>query len=131
MWTIVFTGNRSTSRTEERWLGGLRRMPVGGLAPEEANLYADELLEPYPGAVAHRAVREFADLLQWLDRHPLSMRLILSHLNTITPGALLEASARCRRAVYCPAHTIHHQVAVTRIDIVIQTRCAPDAVSRS
>jgi tetratricopeptide (TPR) repeat protein len=80
-----------TSRTEETWLGGLRRMPVGGLTPEEANEYADELLAPYPAAAGRRAVRAFGELLHWLDGHPLSMRLILPYLATTAPDALLDA----------------------------------------
>jgi tetratricopeptide (TPR) repeat protein len=81
-----------TSRTDEAWLGReLRRMPVSGLTPEEANEYADVLLEPYPAAAAGRAVRAFGELLQWLDGHPLSMRLILPHLATTAPETLLDA----------------------------------------
>lgn len=39
-----------TSRTSEDWLGGIRRIAVGGLASHEATGYAGELLAPYPAA---------------------------------------------------------------------------------
>jgi hypothetical protein len=38
------------SRTSEDWLGGIRRIAVGGLASHEAAGYAGELLAPYPAA---------------------------------------------------------------------------------
>jgi tetratricopeptide (TPR) repeat protein len=78
-----------TSRTPESWLGDVRRITVGGLLSHEAVQYADQVLAPYPGAVARRADRAFAELLEWLDGHPLSMRLILPHLATTEPAALL------------------------------------------
>lgn len=78
-----------TSRTPESWLGSARRIPVGGLLPHEAVLYADQVLAPFPGAAARRADRSFAELLEWLDGHPLSMRLILPHLAATEPAALL------------------------------------------
>ena len=37
-----------TSRTGEDWLGGIRRLAVGGLASHEVTGYAGELLAPYP-----------------------------------------------------------------------------------
>ena len=96
------TGARSTvlitSRTTETWLndtspaspGELRRITVNGLLPQEAAEYADELLAPYPAAAPRRASRTFGELMEWLDGHPLSMRLILPHLNTTDPKVLLE-----------------------------------------
>ena len=86
-----------TSRTDEAWLGQLCRIAVGGLDPGEAVEYAEALLAPYPGAAPRRAKRAFADLLEWLDGHPLSMRLVLAHLERTEPEALLDgaqASAR-------------------------------------
>jgi tetratricopeptide (TPR) repeat protein len=80
-----------TSRSPEPWLGEVRRLPVGGLTPREADEYADYLLAPYPAARPRRAVRAFGELLEWLDGHPLSMRLILPHLDTTDPSALLDA----------------------------------------
>ena len=79
-----------TSRTTEDWLGGIRRIAVGGLAAHEAIEYADNLLAPYPSAAPRRASRAFGELMQWLDGHPLSMRLVLPHLDTTDPAALLE-----------------------------------------
>jgi tetratricopeptide (TPR) repeat protein len=92
-----------TSRSEEPWLddggaprpGGpavpvrLRRIRVGGLIPEEATQYAGDLLAAYPAAAPRRAGRAFGELMQWLDGHPLSMRLVLPHLDTTDPRALL------------------------------------------
>jgi tetratricopeptide (TPR) repeat protein len=78
------------SRSDESWLGDVRRIHVGGLAPDEAAEYADELLAPYPGTARQRATQSFVDLLEWLDGNPLSMRLVLPHLATTEAGALLE-----------------------------------------
>jgi tetratricopeptide (TPR) repeat protein len=80
-----------TSRTTEDWLGGVRRISVGGLAAHEAIEYADNLLAPYPSAAPRRARRAFGDLMEWLDGYPLSMRLILPRLDTTGPEALLAA----------------------------------------
>jgi tetratricopeptide (TPR) repeat protein len=80
-----------TSRTAEDWLGDMHRITVGGLTSREADEYAGYLLAPYPAAAPQRAKRAFGELMEWLDGHPLSMRLILPHLNTAEPGALLDA----------------------------------------
>jgi len=91
--SAVAAGGRSavlvTSRTAEDWLGDLRRVTVGGLAAHEAAEYAGILLAPYPSAHERRAGRAFADLMQWLDGHPLSMRLVLPRLDRDSPEALL------------------------------------------
>ncbi|UBU15048.1 tetratricopeptide repeat protein [Nonomuraea gerenzanensis] len=79
------------SRNPEEWLGDLRRVEVDGLSADEAVLYADQLLEPFPEAGRRRASPAFAELMEWLDGHPLSMRLILPHLATTGPAALLAA----------------------------------------
>ena len=78
-----------TSRTSEAWLGGLRHIEVGGLSPDEAVEYAEELLAPYPHTARRRQRRVFAELMEWLDGHPLSMRLVLPHLDTTDPQVLL------------------------------------------
>jgi tetratricopeptide (TPR) repeat protein len=79
-----------TSRTPESWLGpDVRRIEVDGLTTEEAIDYADELLAPYPGARGRRESRAFGDLMRWLDGHPLSMRLVLPHLETTDAERLL------------------------------------------
>jgi tetratricopeptide (TPR) repeat protein len=79
-----------TSRTPEDWLGQVRRIGVGGLAREEATQYATQLLAPYPAAGLRRERRAFGELLEWLDGHPLSMRLILPRLDSADPEALLD-----------------------------------------
>jgi tetratricopeptide (TPR) repeat protein len=80
-----------TSRSPEPWLDDVRRIPVGGLSPTEADQYANHLLEPYPAARARRHKAVFGDLMEWLNGHPLSMRLILPHLDTTDPAVLLGA----------------------------------------
>jgi tetratricopeptide (TPR) repeat protein len=89
----IAAGGRSavivTSRTEETWLGDLRRIPVGGLAPSEAIEYADQVLAAYPDAAPRRAQRAFAELMEWLNGHPLSMRVVLPYLDTTDPQVLL------------------------------------------
>ncbi|MFD7403575.1 tetratricopeptide repeat protein [Streptomyces sp. NPDC059866] len=79
-----------TSRTPETWLGSeTRRVEVPGLDSEEAGQYADHLLAPYPDAQPRRELKAFGKLMQWLDGHPLSMRIILPHLDTTSPQDLL------------------------------------------
>ena len=78
-----------TSRTQEVWLGQVRRITVSGLNPAEAAQYAGHLLAPYPAAQARRGRRSFGELLDWLDGHPLAMRLTLPRLDTTNPGDLL------------------------------------------
>jgi tetratricopeptide (TPR) repeat protein len=79
-----------TSRSDEAWLGEVRRVRVGGLNREEAVLYADQLLAPFPSTRARRGQRAFDELMQWLDGHPLSMRLILPLLEANGPQQLLD-----------------------------------------
>lgn len=79
-----------TSRSDERWLGELRRIEVGGLSAAEAIDYAEEILAPFSTAVPRRAKPAFVELQEWLDGHPLSMRLVLPHLAHVEPEALLE-----------------------------------------
>ncbi|MFD7934071.1 tetratricopeptide repeat protein [Streptomyces sp. NPDC059755] len=79
-----------TSRTREDWLGPeLRRVEVPGLDTEEAGQYADHLLAPYSDAQPRREQKTFGELMQWLDGHPLSMRIILPHLDATSPQDLL------------------------------------------
>ena len=80
-----------TSRSPEAWLGGIRRIAVRGLTPPEADQYASYLLEPYPAAAERRRKPVYGELLDWLDGHPLSMRLILPHLEATEPRVLLDA----------------------------------------
>ncbi|OLT30517.1 hypothetical protein BJF83_24720 [Nocardiopsis sp. CNR-923] len=80
-----------TSRTPEQWLGGrVRRIQVGALALEEANDYTDQLLTPYPATLPKRQGEAFADLLRWLDGHPMSMKLVLPLLEEADPDTLLD-----------------------------------------
>jgi tetratricopeptide (TPR) repeat protein len=80
-----------TSRTPEDWLGQIGRITVGGLNRAEAAQYADHLLAPFPAAQQRRSRRSFGDLLDWLDGHPLAMRLTLPRLETTSPADLLAA----------------------------------------
>ncbi len=78
-----------TSRAREDWLGQVRRIEVGGLNRTEAAQYAGHLLAPYPAAQAQREQRSFGELLDWLDGHPLAMRLTLPRLDGTDPDTLL------------------------------------------
>ncbi|THA83015.1 tetratricopeptide repeat protein [Streptomyces sp. A0592] len=78
-----------TSRTPESRLGELRRIELTGLSPEESSAYIDELLAPYPDALPRRTAPGFAELLTWLDGHPLTMRIVLPHLDTTDADTLL------------------------------------------
>ena len=78
-----------TSRTREEWLGPIPRIEVGGLTASEAVEYADVLLAAFPAAQPRRAQRSFGELLEWLDGHPLAMRLTLPRLDTNDPADLL------------------------------------------
>jgi len=80
-----------TSRAQEGWLGQVRRIEVGGLNRAEAAEYAGHLLAPFPAARARRERRSFGELLEWLDGHPLAMRLTLPRLDTTDPADLLAA----------------------------------------
>jgi tetratricopeptide (TPR) repeat protein len=78
------------SRTPEYWLGQVRRHELGGLTAGEAAEMAQDVLRPYPRARMRQQDRAFADLLNWLDGHPLSLRLLLPHLETISAATLLD-----------------------------------------
>ncbi len=80
-----------TSRAREDWLGPVRRIAVGGLNRAEAAEYAGVLLAPFPAAQRRRERRSFGELLEWLDGHPLAMRLTLPRLEAADPGDLLAA----------------------------------------
>ena len=79
-----------TSRTQEGWLGECR-IAVGGLNRTEAVQYAGHLLAPFSAARRRRERRVFGELLEWLDGHPLAMRLTLPRLDTTDPADLLAA----------------------------------------
>jgi tetratricopeptide (TPR) repeat protein len=81
-----------TSRTPEGWLGdSIARLPVGGLSRDEAVQYADVLLSGIPASRERRGHPAFGRLLDALDGHPLSMRLVLPHVASTTPQGLLDA----------------------------------------
>jgi hypothetical protein len=80
-----------TSRTPEAWLGNIRRLELGGLRPDGAAELADDVLAPYPRAQARRQERAYADLLNWFGGHPLSMQLMLPHLEQMSTAELLAA----------------------------------------
>jgi tetratricopeptide (TPR) repeat protein len=84
------SGTIITSRTPEGWLGDVRRHELGGLTPGEAAEMAEDVLRPYPRARERRGERAFADLLTWLDGHPLSLRLLLPQLETVSAVTLLD-----------------------------------------
>ena len=79
-----------TSRAQESWLGPVGRIDVGGLNRVEAAQYASHLLAPYPAAQRRRERASFADLLEWLDGHPLAMRLTLPRLDVTDAVTLLS-----------------------------------------
>lgn len=94
----IATGRKSavviTSRTREDWLGDdltVGRVQVNGLDREESNEYADQLLAPFPDMREQRKTREFSELMQWLDGHPLSMRLVIPHLRNTAARDLLAS----------------------------------------
>ena len=78
-----------TSRAQEDWLGEVRRIAVGGLNRAEAAEYAGLLLAPFPAAQPRRERPSFGELLDWLDGHPLAMRLTLPRLQDTDPAGLL------------------------------------------
>ncbi len=78
-----------TSRGREDWLGDVRRIEVGGLNRAEAAQYTGLLLAPFPAARKRRERRSFGELLEWLDGHPLAMRLTLPRLEDADPTGLL------------------------------------------
>ncbi|MFB7469943.1 tetratricopeptide repeat protein [Kitasatospora sp. NPDC056184] len=88
-----------TSRTREDWLGPEPlRIEVPRLDPDEAVEYADRLLAPDPDTVRKRGLRVFGQLLEWLDGHPLGMRLVLSSLEAHEPWHTLDTLLRAEAA---------------------------------
>jgi tetratricopeptide (TPR) repeat protein len=83
-----------TSRAREDWLGEVGRTAVGVLNRAEAAQYAEILLAPFPAARSRRQQRSFGELLEWLDGHPLVMRLTLPRLQDTGPAELLDSLQR-------------------------------------
>lgn len=131
----VAAGGRSavliTSRSTEPWLGDVRRLPVPGLSGEEANEYADHLLARHPGGQSRREDRAFGELMEWLDGHPLSMRLILPRLDDTRPRALLhelrglrplpddDVGSRTTSLAASTTYSLNHLCAKTRRLLVV------------
>ena len=80
-----------TSRTKETWLGEVRRVELGGLTPPEAAEMAEDVLQPWGQARLKRHDPAFADLMEWLDGNPLSLRLVLPQLEQFSAATLLAA----------------------------------------
>ncbi|MEH7911802.1 tetratricopeptide repeat protein [Rhizobium laguerreae] len=92
--TLICEGQSAviiTSRTTEAWLGDVRRIELGGLTTFEASEMADDVLRPYSTARARRQERSFSELLEWIDGHPLSLRLLLPELDKVPATSLLES----------------------------------------
>ena len=80
-----------TSRSPESWLGKeAYRLKLEGLRPMDASLYADWLLSSRPRAQRCRSERAYGELLEYLNGHPLSMRIILPLLEETDPASLLK-----------------------------------------
>ncbi|WP_394618997.1 tetratricopeptide repeat protein [Lentzea sp. JNUCC 0626] len=79
-----------TSRSPEPRLGERVRIDVEGLSSEDSAIYTDAVLAPFPRAWPRRRTAAFQELLTWLDGHPLAMRLVLPHLDTEEPAAVLS-----------------------------------------
>ena len=118
-----------TSRTPQDWLD-VRQIMVGGLNRYEAAEYAEVLLAPYPSTTPRRA---FGELLEWLDGHPLSMRLTLPGLAIAEPEVLL---ADLRNAAPLPgpeAEGTPAQSVVSQRQLCLRPSrdfCAPTATRR-
>jgi len=81
-----------TSRTAEDWLGALRRIELGNLPRKDAAEYASKVLTGYATGRTRSAEnpKAYEGLMEWLDGHPLSMKLILPHLETRSAKDLLS-----------------------------------------
>ena len=81
-----------TSRSPEDWLGDVHRLAVGGLDSQDVNDYADALIASSPRAQERRQDHAYLNLLEILDGHPLSLRLILPQLARVPDAQdLVEA----------------------------------------
>jgi tetratricopeptide (TPR) repeat protein len=67
----------------------VRRVELGGLTAAEAAEVAEDVLRPYPAGRARREERAFAELMAWLNGHPLSLRLLLPQLERVSAADLL------------------------------------------
>ena len=83
-----------TSRISEDWLGGIRRIAVGGLASHEVTGYAEEFLAPCPAAALRpgraRKVRRRTAL-------EVTCPHVDGHLGHVPDGPLMRLPARVAR----------------------------------
>ncbi|MEH1940002.1 MAG: tetratricopeptide repeat protein [Nostoc sp.] len=83
-----------TSRHEELWLDcGYSLINLRGLSEADAQELAAKILQTV-GVERKNLSAEYLELLKLLGGHPLSLRVVLPHLKTQTPGQLIEALRR-------------------------------------
>ncbi|MEH2250063.1 CHAT domain-containing protein, partial [Nostoc sp.] len=83
-----------TSRREEPWLDcGYSLIDLRGLSQADAQELAAKILQTV-GVERKNLPAEYLELLQLLGGHPLSLRVVLPHLQTQTPVQLIEALRR-------------------------------------
>ncbi|MBV9124709.1 MAG: CHAT domain-containing protein, partial [Planctomycetes bacterium] len=81
-----------TSRSIEDWLGATNRylLPLGGLDGEERWEFANTILQDL-GKKIDRSDKEFAELMNLLNGHPLAMRVLLPRLEHSSASNLARA----------------------------------------
>lgn len=80
-----------TSRREEVWLDcGYSLVNLQGLSPIDTQEFAAKILQTV-GVEIKNLPEEYLDLLKLLGGHPLSLRVVLPHLQTQTPTQVIEA----------------------------------------
>ncbi|MEH2083994.1 MAG: tetratricopeptide repeat protein [Nostoc sp.] len=83
-----------TSRREEPWLDcGYSLINLWGLSQADAQELAAKILQTM-GVERKNLPAEYLELLKLLGGHPLSLRVVLPHLQTQTPVQLIEALRR-------------------------------------
>ncbi|MEH2196343.1 MAG: CHAT domain-containing protein, partial [Nostoc sp.] len=83
-----------TSRREEPWLDcGYSLINLRGLSQADAQELAAKILQTV-GVERKNLPAEYLELLKLLGGHPLSLRVVLPHLQTQTPVQLIEALRR-------------------------------------
>ena len=80
-----------TSRSEEAWLdpAACFRLGIGGLQGEERWEYCQVIVRDL-GLTVDRTNSDWMKLMDFLDGHPLAMRVILQRLQGATPARLME-----------------------------------------
>jgi tetratricopeptide (TPR) repeat protein len=79
-----------TSRSTEGWLGRRLILQLTGLQTEERWELCNAILRVL-GIEVDREDKQFLDLMELLDGHPLSMRLVLPKLARMTAAQVIEA----------------------------------------